>query len=86
VFDNAPLPIAMLVSDVVMPGLNGHELSVLLRQRAPGLRTLFVSGYSVDSRGQAPGLNNERFLEKPYQPAELARRVRAILDAPVVSA
>ena len=86
VFDNAPLPIAMLVSDVVMPGLNGHELSVLLRQRAPGLRTLFVSGYSVDSRGQASGLNDERFLEKPYQPAELARRVRAILDAPVVSA
>jgi CheY-like chemotaxis protein len=86
VFDNAPLPIAMLVSDVVMPGLNGHELSVLLRQRAPGLRTLFVSGYSVDSRGQRSGLNDERFLEKPYQPAELARRVRAILDAPVGSA
>ena len=85
VFDNAPLPIAMLISDVVMPGLNGHELSVLLRQRAPGLRTLLVSGYSADSRGPASGLNDTSFLEKPYQPAELARRVRAILDAPVVS-
>jgi len=85
-FDNAPQPIAMLVSDVVMPGLNGYELSEILRQRAPALRTLFVSGYSEDSRRHSTGLEDESFLPKPYEPAELARRVRAILDAPAVSA
>ena len=86
VFESASVPVAMLVSDVVMPGLNGHELREMLRERAPGLRTLFVSGYSVDSRGQSSELEDESFLPKPYEPAELARRVRAILDAPVVSA
>jgi two-component system cell cycle sensor histidine kinase/response regulator CckA len=81
VFDRAPQTIAMLVSDVVMPGLNGHELSQMLRLRAPRLRTLFVSGYSFDARGSGSGFDDESFLAKPYDPTELARRVRAILDA-----
>jgi two-component system cell cycle sensor histidine kinase/response regulator CckA len=81
-FESARQPVAMLVSDVVMPGLNGHELSQMLRLRAPALRTLFVSGYSFDARGESSGLDDETFLPKPYHPAELARRVRSILDAP----
>jgi two-component system, cell cycle sensor histidine kinase and response regulator CckA len=80
VFDRAPGTIAMLVSDVVMPGLNGHELSQILRHRAPQLRTLFVSGYSFDARGDSSGFDDASFLPKPYDPAELARRVRSILD------
>ena len=80
-FDRAPNAVSMLVSDVVMPGLNGHELSQMLRLRAPRLRTLFVSGYSFDARGDSPGFDDDSFLPKPYDPAELARRVRAILDA-----
>ena len=70
----------MLVSDVVMPGLNGHELSQMLRLRAPRLPALFVSGYSFDARGTSSGFDDESFLEKPYDPAELARRVRSIID------
>jgi two-component system, cell cycle sensor histidine kinase and response regulator CckA len=81
VFDRAPTSIAMLVSDVVMPGLNGHELSQMLRLRAPRLPALFVSGYSFDSRETPSGFDDESFLEKPYEPAELARRVRSIIDA-----
>ena len=80
VFDRSPGAIAALVSDVVMPGLNGHELSQMLRLRAPRLPTLFVSGYSFDARESA-GCEDESFLEKPYDPAELARRVRSIIDA-----
>jgi PAS domain S-box-containing protein len=84
VFDRAPSTISMLVSDVVMPGLNGHELSQVLRLRAPRLRTLFVSGYSFDARGDSDDFDDESFLPKPYDPNELARRVRSILDsAPV---
>ena len=80
VFDRSPGTISILVSDVVMPGLNGHELSQMLRHRAPQLRTLFVSGYSFDARGDLEDLDDSSFLPKPYDPAELARRVRTILD------
>ena len=86
IFDRAPSSIAMLVSDVVMPGLNGHELSQMLRHRSPRLRTLFVSGYSFDARGDGAYFDDVSFLPKPYDPSELARRVRAILDvAPAAS-
>jgi CheY-like chemotaxis protein len=88
VFDRSQA-IAMLVSDVVMPGLNGHELSQMLRLRDPRLRTLFVSGYSFDARGEATessGFDDESFLPKPYDPRELARRVRSILDTAAASA
>jgi two-component system cell cycle sensor histidine kinase/response regulator CckA len=81
-FDRSGSAVAMLVSDVVMPGLNGHELSQMLRVRAPTLRTLFVSGYSFDARGDSSGFDDESFLAKPYDPTDLARRVRSILDAP----
>jgi PAS domain S-box-containing protein len=80
-FDRSPGAVAMLVSDVVMPGLNGHELSRMLRLRVPTLPTLFVSGYSFDARGDSSGFDDECFLAKPYDPIELARRVRSILDA-----
>jgi PAS domain S-box-containing protein len=86
VFDRSPNSIAMLVSDVVMPGLNGHELSQMLRLRAPRLPALFVSGYSFDARGMSSGFDDESFLEKPYDPAELTRRVRSIIDAAAVGA
>jgi len=81
-FDRSRSEVSMLVSDVVMPGLNGHELSQILRLRAPTLRTLFVSGYSFDARGDSSGFDDESFLAKPYDPTDLARRVRSILDAP----
>ena len=82
IFDRSRSEVSMLVSDVVMPGLNGHELSQILRRRAPTLRTLFVSGYSFDARGDSSGFDDESFLAKPYDPTDLARRVRSILDAP----
>jgi DNA-binding response OmpR family regulator len=63
-----------------MPGLNGHELSQMLRLRAPRLPALFVSGYSFDARETSSGFDAGSFLEKPYDPAELARRVRSIID------
>ena len=72
---------AMLVSDVVMPGLDGAALSQRLRRRFPGLPVLLVSGYApslVD--GGLPG-EVSRFLAKPYAPAELVRSVAEI--APV---
>ncbi len=73
---------AMLVTDLVLPGLHGKEISDRLRQRAPHLVILYVSGYAevaVSHHGILDGGVN--FLEKPFTPERLAAKVRCLLDA-----
>jgi nitrogen-specific signal transduction histidine kinase/ActR/RegA family two-component response regulator len=74
-------PIHLLVTDMIMPGLNGRELAAAARRAHPGLRVLYTSGYSAEilSREDVrePGF---AFLEKPFSIGELAREVRAALD------
>ena len=67
-------PIDLLVSDVVMPGLNGRELYGRLQERWPGIRALFVSGYAAEV--VATGLD---LLPKPFTPDVLLSRVRHAL-------
>jgi len=73
--------IDLLVTDVIMPGMDGRELSDQLRALRPGLRTLFISGYPgsiIDAHGVlAPGV---RFLPKPFTVRGLANAVRQALD------
>jgi PAS domain S-box-containing protein len=76
-------PIHLLVTDLVMPGVGGRELAVRLAAVHPEARVLYVSGYTDDAvvrhgvrEGQAP------FLPKPFTPADLARKVREVLDGP----
>jgi two-component system, cell cycle sensor histidine kinase and response regulator CckA len=75
--------IDMLLSDVVMPGMNGRELSERLLSEWPTMKVLFTSGYPADTiirHGIAHATT--AYLEKPYLPDELARKVREVLDAP----
>jgi DNA-binding response OmpR family regulator len=77
--------IGLLVTDVVMPQMSGPELAAELRTRAPGLRVLYVSGYTseaLSSRGIAP--SDIALLQKPFTPGELARKVRDVLDTPTL--
>ena len=74
-------PIHLLVTDVVMPGMGGPDMASALGRLRPGLRVLFVSGYtrdSLDLRGELPP--GFELLPKPFTPAVLLERVRAVLD------
>jgi CheY-like chemotaxis protein len=73
--------VRLLITDVVMPGMNGRSLAAELIRRFPALRVLFVSGYSdeaIATRGVVEG--GVGLLQKPFTPSELLGRVRAALD------
>ncbi len=73
--------IDLLVTDVVMPGQSGPDLYRQLELEHPGLKALFISGYSERAVEQGTILENRLpFLQKPFRTSELALRVREILD------
>ncbi|HET7230955.1 MAG TPA: response regulator [Longimicrobium sp.] len=74
-------PIHLLVTDVVMPGQGGRAVAERLLERHPGLKVLYVSGYTDDAVVRH-GVQREamNFLQKPFTPAALAHMVREVLD------
>jgi two-component system cell cycle sensor histidine kinase/response regulator CckA len=71
----------LLVTDVVMPEMNGGQLAEDVRRRFPSCRVLFVSGYNEDTAIRHGQLRpNDAFLQKPFTPVILARKVRETLD------
>jgi PAS domain S-box-containing protein len=74
--------IDLLLTDVVMPGMNGRELADRLAQIRPGTRVVFMSGYTEDVILQRGVSGDRAFLAKPFTPPMLARSVREALDAP----
>jgi PAS domain S-box-containing protein len=72
--------IDLLLSDVVMPGMNGPELAGRLKEAHPTLKVLFVSGYLSDTAGIRNLLEQGTpYLQKPFGPAELCASVRQVL-------
>jgi CheY-like chemotaxis protein len=71
----------LLVTDVVMPRMGGPELAERIRELQPGLKALFVSGYTDDAVLRHGVLTDKmHFLAKPFYPSALARKVREVLD------
>jgi CheY-like chemotaxis protein len=72
----------LLVTDVVMPEMNGRELAARLRESRPELKALFVSGYSASALAPRGVLEEGvHFLQKPFSLEDLAASVREALDA-----
>ena len=72
--------IDLVVTDMVMPEVNGRELADRLKEHWPGMKVLFMSGYTGDTMLQygVPEGSME-FLQKPFSPEQLANKVRAVL-------
>jgi CheY-like chemotaxis protein len=73
--------IDLLVTDVVMPRLNGRELATVLKGLRPEMQVLYISGYTnehVDRLELDEAADG--FLAKPFTPAALAQKVRELLD------
>jgi len=72
----------MLVTDIVMPGASGRQLARRLLEERPALKVLYVSGYLQAAAGADTALEaGANFLQKPFTPDALLRRVREALDA-----
>ena len=78
--------IELLLTDVIMPGMNGRELARVLASSRPEMKVLYMSGYADAAMNQhgilPPGT---AFLSKPFTPEALARKVREVLDGPVAT-
>jgi two-component system, cell cycle sensor histidine kinase and response regulator CckA len=73
--------IELLLTDLVMPRMNGLDLAELLSEACPDVRTLFISGYSEEAvTRHGATRENINLLPKPFGPLELIRSVREVLD------
>lgn len=74
--------IQLLITDLVMPGMNGRDLWATLSARCPNLRCIYMSGYTADVIGEQGVLDESVCLiDKPFSMSTLAQRIREVLDA-----
>jgi CheY-like chemotaxis protein len=73
-------PVHLLLSDVVMPAMDGPELARRLRKARPDLRVLFMSGYTDERLAGHEFSEGMQYLKKPFSPEILTATVRAVLD------
>jgi two-component system cell cycle sensor histidine kinase/response regulator CckA len=75
-----PYQIDLLITDLVMPQMNGHELAVQLRALCPTVRVLYISGFSGHAAVRDEVLQGVPFLQKPFTADGLLRQVHNLID------
>jgi two-component system cell cycle sensor histidine kinase/response regulator CckA len=87
IFEANQSEIDLLLTDIVMPQLNGRELADRIKAKQPGLRVLYMSGFMKEAILKYYGISitGIPFLQKPFTREMLARKVREVLDAPAQS-
>ncbi|MCK5505776.1 MAG: PAS domain S-box protein, partial [Thermodesulfovibrionia bacterium] len=74
--------IQFLITDVIMPNKNGKEVYAAIKKARPGIKALFLSGYSEEMLYDASAfLKGTNFMSKPVKPYDLLRKIREILDS-----
>ncbi len=81
ILQNTAVSIDLLVTDVIMPGINGHDLAKQIQVKYPLVKILFTSGYSDNLLADKGALREGfHFLQKPYSINELAVKIRNVLE------
>jgi two-component system cell cycle sensor histidine kinase/response regulator CckA len=76
-------PIHLMLTDVVLPGMNGQELAEHLLTLRPEMKVVYMSGYPIDTlTHRSVSETKEVFLQKPFKLNALVRKVREVLDSP----
>ena len=73
--------IDIIVSDVIMPGMDGHTLVNLVRQEMPDMKVILMSGYAEDMLEEIERDPSMHFLGKPFTLKDLAAKVKNVLEA-----
>ncbi|MDQ6706546.1 MAG: response regulator [Acidobacteriota bacterium] len=75
-------PVNLLLTDIIMPRMDGHELARELARLHPETRVLFMSGYATDSNIKKVTAIGGRCIPKPFLLGDLTRTIREMLDTP----
>ena len=80
-FEEFESEIDLVLSDTIMPKLGGKEVFEAVRRRNPNLKFVFMSGYNIDAVSEtSAGVTEVCFLQKPFSPVLLGRKIREVLD------
>jgi two-component system, cell cycle sensor histidine kinase and response regulator CckA len=80
IIESRPATVTLIVTDLVLPGINGLELVKSIERREPGIRVLFMSAYGDDPWGLRDQVPEDRFLAKPFSLNDLLGAVRSSLE------
>ena len=73
----------MVLTDVIMPGMSGRDLAEAVKTSHPNIRILYMFGYTDDAVLRHGVLEpGNHFIQKPFRPVDLVRKVRLVLDTP----
>ena len=78
--DTLHSPPDALITDLMLPEMSGQEVARIVMHRHPGMRTVFISGYTREDVANIPTAGTSAFLPKPFRPLELLHTLRAVLD------